>query len=390
MDTTIKRRNFLSSLGAATVAVAATATATSVSAQGARKGATRRLKMVTSWPKGLPGLGSSAERLAKRIHDGTAGEIDIRVYAAGELVGPFEIFDAVSSGAADIYHGSEYYWQGKSPAFNYFTCIPFGMTADEMNAWVYFGGGQQLWDQLSAKFNVKAFLCSNTGHQLGGWFRKEIKSLDDLKGLKMRMPGLGGEVMRRVGAAAVVMPGGDIFPALQSGAIDACEWVGPWVDSTMGFYRVAKFYYWPGFQEPGSSIAFGMNLKIWNSFSPAQKSVIENACRAENVTNHAEYNHQNGLALDTLVAKHKVQLRKYPADVIAALRRESAYVVAQTAKHDAFTKRVYDSYMASMGRSTRWLAISDEPYLAARRGTKAPATNRAKKPAPKPAPKKAQ
>jgi TRAP-type mannitol/chloroaromatic compound transport system substrate-binding protein len=376
----MKRRTFLASAASGALGLAATLPAGAQSPSKAK----RTLKMVTCWPKNLPGSGSSAERLAKRIALASRGELDIRVYSAGELVGPFEAFDAVSSGAADLYHGAEYYWQGKSPAFSFFTSVPFGMTTDELNAWVYWGGGQQLWDELSARFNIKPFFCANTGHQLGGWYRKEIKSLDDFKGLKFRMPGLGGEVLRRLGAAAIVMPGGEIFPALQSGAIDGTEWVGPWADAAFGFYRVAKFYYWPGFHEPGASLSLGVNLNLWKNLTPAQQAIIETACATENVVTHAEYNHYNGVALNTLLTKHKVQMRRFPADVLTAMRREAAIVIAETAKRDPFTKRVHDSFMTALKYAEGWSAISDEPFLAVRRGSRetkpspAPQQNKAK------------
>jgi len=207
----------------------------------------RTLKLLTSWPKNFPGLGTAPEHIAKNIAEATDGALNIKVYAAGELVGAFDVFDAVSTGAADMYHSAEYYWQGKSQAFNFFTTVPFGLTADEQMAWIYYGGGQELWDELSARFNLKPWMAGNSGVQMGGWFRKEINKLEDFKGLKMRMPGLGGEVIRRLGAAAVALSGGDIFTSLQSGNIDATEWVGPWNDLAMGFYQVTKYYYWPGF-----------------------------------------------------------------------------------------------------------------------------------------------
>lgn len=257
----MKRRSFrrapLTGLAAATMAAPAIAQAKP-----------RQLKMVTTWPKNYPGLGVSAERLATRIREMTEGQIDIKVFAANELVPPLECFDTVSSGAADIYHGAEYYWQGKSKAFNFFTAVPFGMTAAEINAWIYHGGGQELWDELSARFKIKAFMCANTGVQLPGWYRNEIKSLDDLKGLSIRMPGLGGEVMRRLGAASVTLAGPDIFPALQNRTIDAAEWVGPWNDMAFGFYRLAKYYYWPGFHEPGSSLAMRLQPRCLEFADP--------------------------------------------------------------------------------------------------------------------------
>lgn len=357
----MKRRSFLT--GAGTVAIAAATMPAPAIAQGKRQ-----LKMVTTWPKNYPGLGTSAQRLATRIGEMTDGQVDIKVYAAGELVPALECFDTVSSGAADIYHGAEYYWQGKSKAYNFFTAVPYGMTAAEINGWIYHGGGQELWDELAAGFNIKPFMAANTGVQLAGWYRNEINSLDDLKGLKIRMPGLGGEVMRRLGAAAVTLAGPDIFPALQNGTIDAAEWVAPWNDMAFGFYRIAKFYYWPGFHEPGSSLAAGFNLAVWESLTKQQQAVVRAACSAENDYTLAEYTHHNGRALKTLVEEHGVQMRKFPDEVLAALKKASREVLEDAAKSDAATAKVYESFRGALAVSEEWTRIGDEGYVEARRG----------------------
>jgi hypothetical protein len=193
----------------------------------------------------------------------SGGQLEVRVFAAGELVPAFGSFDAVSSGNAEMCHSVSYYWQGKSPAFNFFTAVPFGLRATEHAAWITYGGGQELWDEVAAPFDIKRFLRASTGVQMGGWFNQEINSLDDYKGLKFRMPGLGGEVLRRLGAAVINLPVGEIFPALQAGTIDGTEWVGPWHDMAAGFYKVAKFYYWPGWHEPGTTGEVMVNLKAW-------------------------------------------------------------------------------------------------------------------------------
>lgn len=357
----MKRRSFLAGAGLTGLAAA------TLPAPAIAQGKPRQLKMVTTWPKNYPGLGVSTERLASRIREMTAGEIDIKVFAANELVPPLECFDAVSSGAADIYHGAEYYWQGKSKAFNFFTAVPFGMTAAEINAWIYHGGGQELWDELSAQFKIKAFMSANTGVQLPGWYRREIKSLDDLKGLSIRMPGLGGEVMRRLGAAAVTLAAPDIFPALQNGTIDAAEWVGPWNDMAFGFYRLAKYFYWPGFHEPGSSLAAGFNLDVWNSLTPQQQAIVRAACAAENDFTLAEYNAHNGEALKTLVEKHGVMVRRFPDDVVAALKKTSQEVLEDAAKEDAFTAKVYQSFRDFLDTTSEWTRIGDEGFVEARR-----------------------
>ncbi len=327
----------------------------------------RELKMVTTWPKDFPGLGTMAERTAQFITEMSGGAMRVRVFAAGELVGAFESFDAVSNGAAELYHGAEYYWVGKSPGFAFFTAVPFGMTANEIMAWTEFGGGQELWDELSSGFNIKPFAAGNTGHQMGGWFKREINSLEDMRGLKVRMPGLGGEVLRRIGASAVALSGGEIYQALQSGAIDGTEWVGPWNDLAFGFYREAKYYYWPGFHEPGAQLGVGVNLDFWNGLTLQEKSIIEGACHRANHLSIAEYIHHNAAALDQLVTNHGVQLRRMPDDVMAALARESKNVLEETAETDDITGRIFESFKASLARSQAWSGISDEPFMKIRR-----------------------
>ncbi len=359
MTSKIGRRCLLGGLVTGTAAASVTAPAY---AQGKR-----RLKMVTTWPKNFPGLGTAPENIAKRVRLMTDEQIDIKIFAAGELVGAFEAFDAVSTGTADMYNGAEYYWQGKSTAFNFFTAVPFGMTAQELNAWLNFGGGQKLWDELSAKFNIRAFQSANTGVQMGGWFNKEIKSLDNFMGLKIRMPGLGGEVMRRLGAAAVALPGGEIFPSMKSGAIDASEWVGPWNDLAFGFHQVAKYYYCPGFHEPGAGLSTGINLDIWESLTKAQQETIRTACQAENENTFSEYNYKNAIALEILVKKHKVKIRRFSPEIMRALKKTSDIVLDKAAAKDAFTKKVYQSFRASMANSMAWGAQSEEPYMRARR-----------------------
>ncbi len=361
--TKLKRRDILK--GAALGGAAGLAVASTLPAPAYAKGR-QKLKMVTTWPKNYPGLGMMAERTAKRIKDMTEGRIDVRVYGAGELVPPFECFDAVANGTADMYHGAEYYWQGQSKGFNFFTAVPFGLSATEMNAWVFHGGGQELWDKLSARFGIKAFSAGNTGVQMGGWFRKPITSLEDFKGLKIRMPGLGGEVYRRLGAAAVALPGGEIFPALQSGAIDATEWVGPWNDMAFGFYKVAKYYSWPGFHEPGSTLALGINLDVWNEFSKADKVMIETACKAEDNYSLAEYNMLNGRSLKQLIEKHDVQLMRMPDEALAKIGEISGQVLREAAAESTEVNDIYQSFMAARGEVSEWSRISDQAYWEAR------------------------
>ncbi len=355
----MQRRSFLT--GAGVVATAAATLSTPAIAN-----SPRRLKMVTTWPKNFPGLGVSAERLAERINILTNQEIEVKVFGAGELVPALEVFDTVASGAADMYNGAEYYWQGKSVAYNFFTAVPFGMTANEINAWIYWGGGQALWDELASGFNIKPFMSANTGVQMGGWFRKEINSLEDFKGLKIRMPGLGGEVMRRLGAAAVTLPGNEIYQALQAGTIDATEWVGPWNDVAFGFYQVAPYYYWPGFHEPGSALATGFNLDVWNSLTPFQQNAIETACMAENNYSLAEFNYFNATSLKTLIGEHGVTLREFSPEIMNGLKSTSEIVLAEAVEADDMTRRVYESFKTSLEASRDWTRISEQAFTQSR------------------------
>ncbi len=325
----------------------------------------RTLKMVTTWPKNFPGVGTGAERLAERVDELSEGSIKIKVYAAGELVPALSAFDAVSEGKADMYHGAEYYWQGKSKAFNFFAAVPFGMTAAELNAWIYFDGGQALWDELAAGFNVKPFMGGNTGVQMGGWFRSEINTLDDLKGLRIRIPGLGGEVYRRLGATPVTKAGGEIFLALSQGNIDAAEWIGPWNDLAFGFQEIAKYYY-TGIHEPGTCLSLGLNLDLWNSFSDWEKAIFRNAANAENNVMKAEYDANNARALTALINDHGVKLRTFSDEILLAMKRVALEVLEEIAAGDDFTGRVYESYKASLARTSYWSEISEHSYARAR------------------------
>lgn len=355
---TIQRRKFLSgaALGGAAAAAAAPLAAPAIAQD------RRELTMVTTWPKNFPGLGTGAQRLADRITAATDGRITVTLYAAGELVGAFESFDAVAAGNADMWHGASYYWQGKSPGFSFFTAVPFGLTATENDAWLYHAGGQDLWDELGAQFNIKAMPAGNTGVQMGGWFRSEVNSVDDFNGLKFRMPGLGGEVLRKLGSAVQALPGGEIFPALQSGAIDATEWVGPWNDLAFGFFRVAPYYYYPGFHEPGSTLECGINLDVWNSFSDADKALIQACCAAENNIMLAEFNARNGDALNTLITEHDVQLRKFSPEIYAAFAAAAEEVLAEAGETDEMTGRIYQSFIDFRAKAMEWTGLSDQTY----------------------------
>ncbi len=367
----MKRRTLLGAgglgLGAALAACSAPQTTQAESKQPAAPAVMRKkpriLRMVTAWPKNFPGLGTAAEEIARHIGVLSNGTLAVKLYAAGELVRAEEAFDAVSSGAADLYHAAEYYWQGKAKGFAFFTAVPFGMTAIEQLGWVNDGGGQALWEKLSARFGLIAFAAGSTGHQMGGWFKKEINSLDDLKGLVMRIPGLGGDVMRELGVSPKMLSGGAIYQALQSGAIDATEWVGPWNDLAFGFYREAPYYYGPGFHEPGSTVSLGANLKVWQSLSPQQQSAIRGACGWVMSTSLAQFSYENAKALQVLEREHGVKVRSFSDEIWKALGQAAKKVLNEVANTDAETRVIHDSYMAALHEASAWAQVSDGPYL---------------------------
>jgi TRAP-type mannitol/chloroaromatic compound transport system substrate-binding protein len=326
----------------------------------------KQFKMVTTWPKNFPGLGTGAESLANRITEMSGGSLEVKVFAAGELVPPFESFDAVSSGNAEMSHSASYYWQGKSPGFNFFAAVPFGLLPMEHASWIAYGGGQELWDELAAGFNIKPFIRASTGPQMGGWFRREVNSLDDFQGLKFRMPGLGGEVLRRLGAAVVNLPGGEIFPALQSGTIDGTEWVGPWNDLAFGFYKVAKFYYHPGWHEPGTTGEVLINSAAWESLTREEQAMVTAAIQAEAWREYAEINAQNAGSLKVLVEEHGVEVRRFNDELLQEIGRVSGEVVAEVGASDPMTQKIYDSYMNFRTTAMEWGELADQGYYNAR------------------------
>jgi TRAP-type mannitol/chloroaromatic compound transport system substrate-binding protein len=357
----IRRRDIL----AATGSLAAGASAgfpTSVIAQGVRQ-----LKMVTDWPGGTPGLHTSAVRLAQTIGVATGGRIKIEVFPAGSLVRAFETFDAVGAGVADMYHSFEGYFEGRSRALHFFAAVPFGLTADELLAWVRYGGGQELWDALSAQFNVKPLLCTSTGCQMGGWFVREVNSPDDYKGLRYRMGGLGADVLRRLGAVAVTLPGGEIMPALKSGAIDASEWIGPWLDMALGLHEAAGYYYYPAFHEPGSGFTVGFNKGVWDSLDASDRRAIEAMAACEYARSLAEFNANNALSLRKLRDAGKVKILKFDDSFLKALLKVSTEVVADVGGGDELSRKIYASYQQFRGSIMDWSDVAERANYNSRR-----------------------
>lgn len=327
---------------------------------------TLKWTMVTSWPKRLPGPGMSAERVASRIRTLSGGRIDITVYAAGEVVPAFGVLDAVGNGVADIGHTAAFYWQGKMPAAAFFTTVPFGLTPGEHVAWIDAGGGQALWDELYKPFGVKPFMGGNTGVCMGGWFRHELKGLSDLHGLKIRSLGLGGEVYRRLGATPQTTPPAEILTSLQSGVIDAAEFVGPGSDIALGLYRVAPFYYYPGFNKPNGTGECIVALKAWNALSGELKAVVAHACAAEATYALAEMERLNAAALDALVKQHNVKLTAFPGDFVTAARKQADNVLDELAQRTGEAAKVHDSYMTFRAATAPWSRVSLQAVLGAR------------------------
>lgn len=367
----MKRRDIVTGLGmaAAGAALAACGKQDNAGPASADSGKTYTWKLVTTWPKNYPGLGMASENLAKRVEAMSNGRLKIKVYGAGELVPALEIFDAVSQGTAEMGHGAAYYWKGKHPAAQFFTAVPFGLNAQEMWGWLHYGGGMELWRKLYAPFNLLPFAGGSTGVQMAGWFNKEIRSVADLKGLKMRIPGLGGEVLNRLGGTSVTLPGGELFTSLQTGVIDATEWVGPYNDLTFGFYKITRFYYYPGWHEPGSILEFTVNKTAWDGLPPDLRQILEIGMRAVNQEMLDEYTARNEQALTELVEKHGVKVLQLPDDVLKELRRVSDDVVGEIAKHDAAAQEIYDSYTKFRTSVAKYLKISEQSYLNVREKT---------------------
>jgi len=350
------RRSFLKTGAVGGGAAAASTLAAPAIAQGIRS-----LTMVTSWPRGFAVLDDAATYLENMVREMSDGSLVIDKKAPGELVGAFEVFDAVSSGQADMYHSADYYFIGQHPAYAYYTAVPFGGTAQEVINWYYHGGGEQLHDELGEIFNMKGLLAGNSGSQSGGWFRKEIGSADDFNGLKFRMPGLGGKVLGKLGASVQNIPGGELYQALSSGALDGLEWVGPMADERAGFQEVAKVYYTAGFHEPGSALAANVNLDVWNDLSDQHKAILRYASMATNQLQLSETLSNNGAALARLQAQG-VKTLQFSDDVWDAFGAASAEVMDENMDDELFA-RTRASFEASLANSASWINKSDGFYV---------------------------
>ena len=320
-------------------------------------------KMITTWPKNFPGLGFAAENFSRDVREMSDGRLTVRVYGAGEIVPAMEVFDAVSQGVVDAGHGAAYYWKGKVPASVFFTSVPFGLNAQEMNGWLHYGGGLELWQEAYAPYNLVPMAGGSTGVQMAGWFNKEINSIEDLKGLKMRIPGLAGEVFAAAGGTAVRIAGGELYTSMQSGVIDALEWVGPYNDLAFGFHEVAKYYYYPGWHEPGSILEFVVNKQSLEALPADLQAIVTIAARAANQDMLDEYTARNNAALKSLIDDHGVQLRRLPDDVLLALWEGTQVAMKKLVESDPMAAKVYESYREFYKGVRNYHHISEQAYI---------------------------
>lgn len=361
----MKRRQLIQGAGLAAVAAGLAACGKPQGSAGTATGKAFKpmtWKLVTSWPTNFPGLGTGANQLAERITQASGGRLTVKVYGAGEVVPALEVFDAVSRGTAEMGHSAAYYWRGKAPAAPFFAAVPFGFSALEMNAWLQ-AEGHALWTELYAKFDLVPFACGNTGVQTAGWFRKPIQGVADFKGLKMRIPGLGGEVLAKLGGVPLNIPGGEIFTAMQSGAIDAAEWVGPYNDLAFGLHRVAKHCYYPGWHEPGPTLECMIHKPAFDALPDDLKMIVRTCCASVNNDMLSEYVARNQQAMQTLKTEHGVQFLPLPTDVLSALRSASDEVMQALVASDPFAAKVHASMRAFQAASRDFLRISERAYL---------------------------
>ncbi|MFK7906042.1 MAG: TRAP transporter substrate-binding protein [Chitinophagales bacterium] len=365
----LDRKSFLKKTALAAVTIPAIVSACSSESSGgtsdapaAKAGKKYKWKMVTTWPPSFPILGEGAEMFAEWVKEMSGGRLKIKVYGGGELVPPLEAFDAVSSGTVEMSSGASYYWAGKVPAAQFFSSIPFGMNAQQMNAWMISGGGVELWREIYAPFNVIPMLGGNSGVQMGGWFNREINSIADLKGLKMRIPGLGGKVLEKAGGAAVLSPGSELYTNLERGVIDATEWIGPYHDYRMGFHKIAKYYYTPGWHELGTVLELGINKQSFEALPKDLQVILETASMRLNIWVLSEFEAKNVEYLEKIQSEGKVEIRKFPDEVIEQLRTYTNEVVAEFVESDPLAKKVYDSFHGFRTKIKAWSELTEKVF----------------------------
>lgn len=358
----MKRRDFFKSASIVTAGAAATALATPAIAQDSQT-----WRMVTTWPKNFPGLGVGAQRLADRITAASGGRLTIQVFASGEMVPPLQALDAVIDGSAEMSHGAAYYWQNKSQGLSFFTGVPFGMTSREHSAWVRFLGGQEIWDEIYDQFGLQGFLSGDTGTQAGGWFRNELTGLSDIEGLRFRTPGLGGQVWGKLGASVTNIAAGEIFAALQSGTLDAAEFVGPYNDLALGFYQVAKNYYFPSFVEPGLATELVVDKAKYQALPEDLQVIVRDCCQAEYDQVASDFYANDPRALQALVSEHGVQVRQFPEEIIEAGAKAAVELLTEIREGgDALTKKAAESFISGLNLMRPRSENVDSAFLQAR------------------------
>jgi TRAP-type mannitol/chloroaromatic compound transport system substrate-binding protein len=352
----MKRRHFLQAAG---IAAAATAVAKPAIAQPTPE---LRWRLTSSFPKSLDTIYTAAEIFSKAVAEATDNKFQIQVFSAGEIVPAIAAADAVQNGTVEMCHTSSYYYFGKDPTFAFGTAVPFGLNARMQNAWMYHGGGMELMNDFYKKYNIIGFPAGNTGAQMGGWFRKEIKDVADMRGLKMRIGGFAGTVIAKVGVVPQQIPGGEIYTALERGTIDAAEWVGPYDDARLGFHKVAPYYYYPGWWEGGPMIHNFVNLDKWNSLNPAYRSLVRTASSLANEWMVAKYDTVNPPALKKMLAEGVVQFRQFPAPVMDASLKAAFEVYAEVSARNADFKKIWDSLLAFRNDAYLWWRVAEYSY----------------------------
>lgn len=365
------RRKFINKLGKTSLAAASLGTLASCASDETKTTTqgpyinfnnTYRWKMTTTWPPNFPVVGEGCKLMAEWVKKMSGGRMEITVYGGGELIPALEGFDAVSNGAVEMNHGAAYYWAGKLPAAQFFAAVPFGLNAQQMGAWIISGGGQKLWDELYEPYDLKPIICGNTGVQMGGWFNKEINSVQDLKGLKMRIPGLGGKVLAKAGGTPVLVSGGEIYTNLERGVIDATEWIGPFHDYIMGFHQVAQYYYYPGWHEPGPALEMMMNKSKFDALPEDLQEIISTACYRLNRWMMAEFDAKNGEYLSKLINEENVKLKAFPDEVIKSLKVSAKEAIDEVCNSDPASRKVYDHMMAFKTNTRDWVNVSEKYF----------------------------
>ncbi len=322
-----------------------------------------RLKMAETWPTNFPIFGDAPRNMAKMAEEMSNGRLKITIDSKNKHKAPLGIFDMVRAGQYDMGHSASYYWKGKVPNTLYFTTMPFGMTAPEQYGWFYHGGGLELMNKVYGKFNLMSFPGGNTGNQMGGWFQKEINSLEDLQGLKMRIPGFAGEVMAKLGAKPTNIPAGELYTALERRTIDALEWVGPSLDLRMGFHKIAPFYY-TGWHEPATELQFLINKRSWNRLPKDLQEILRVSMRAASYDMYIQSYDASAENLEKILTEYPdIKIKSFPKDVVSAMRKANEELLAEKAAADPLAKEILESQASYMKRARRWTDISDKAYL---------------------------